>query len=348
MRPRALTLVAVLALCPSVASSAFAQDAASDAVYERANGLRRRRHDARALDLLREHFERTHEPRAQASMGLARMALGRWNDAERDLVAALGAPAAPWIDANRAALESAVQQCRAQMGVGALLVRSETPGAEVFVNGARVGAVGQAIRVSTGTVAYEVRAPGHVAFSGTASVTLGATVTAEIALPAIVSPVVTAPSPVAVAAVPPVTLPVTATPAEPTIVVSPPGSRGVAAPATRPSMLRPLAWAGLVGATTFVGAGVVTYVVGAGAADRWNSPECLAPGRTRLDVCGDEKSTATTMGALATAGFVTGFALAVTSAVLFVVSGSSRATERLSLRCGPGPGVASAMCAVEF
>jgi hypothetical protein len=111
-------------------------------------------------------------------------------------------------------------------------------------------------------------------------------------------------------------------------------------------MLRPLAWAGLVGAVAFVGAGVATYVVGADAAATWNSSSCLAVDLTRGDVCGGEKSTATTMGALATASFVTGAALAVTSAVLFVVSGSSRSTERSAVRCGVGP--TSAGCAVEF
>lgn len=338
---RSIVVMAVLAL--PAAAAAQVRDA--DPVYERANRLRRRHHDARALSMLRAHWEATHQPRALASMGLAEMALRAWPDAERHIVEALALPPSPWVDANRAALETALQQVRAQLGVGALLVRSQPAGAEVFVNGSRVGAAGQPIRVSVGALSFEVRAPDRVAVNRSVTVAPGMTVTEEVALAPVTPPTPpAAPAPVVTSA-PPV--------ANPTILVSvAPAQPAAATPVDdgserSTSTLRALGWAGAAGAAVFIGLGAGTYVVGANAAERYNGEVCLVADRDRGDVCANDLSTARTMGVIATLGFVTGGVLAIASGVLFGVSGSSRRDRRAALRCGVGMGP-SFGCGGEF
>lgn len=338
-------LLAVVALIVT-SGVAGAQTRGSDEVYERANRFRHRHRDGRALDLLRAHFQATHELRALASMGLAEMAMGNWSDAERHLSDALAMPTTPWADANRAALEGALQQCRARLGVAALLVRSDVAGAEVYVNGARVGEAGRAIRVSAGALAFEVRAPGHRAVTRTVTAAPGATVAEQVALePEQRAPDVSV-APAPVVAAPPVALvaptpPAPVAPTPPAPVTVGPGVDGT------DNTLRTLAWTSAAGAAIFLGVGAGTYVVGLNAADRWNSDACLSPDRNRGDVCPDDRSTASTMGVLATVGFVTGGALAVASAVLLGVSASSRRPAHAAVRCGVGPGWTAA-CAGEF
>lgn len=331
----AFVVVGILAM--SLAGSA--QDRSSDEVYARAIHLRDRHHDARALALLRAHFEATHEPRALASMGLAEMALRSWAAAEHDLAAALAMTPTPWINEHRATLEVSLQQCRAQLGLAALLVQTEAPGAEVFVNNARVGAAGETIRVGAGPLTFEVRAPGRRPVSRSVAVAPGATQAEQVTLVAQVSDL----TPTSAPAPPP---PSPAPTPTPTIVVSmspPPAT----APPTRDEApgggsqvssgtLSILAWSSAGASALLLGAGAGTYVAGQSAADQYNSDACLAVDRNRVEVCPGERSTASTMGVLATVGFVTGGALALTSAVLFAVSTPSRSSSRAGLRCGLG------------
>lgn len=133
------TKIVVLGVSLALPGIGVAQEAASDRVYESALRQRRHHHADRALELLRQHYGATHEMRALASMGLTEMDMERFDDAERHLAEALSALPSPWVDAHRAELETELQQCRWRLGVGALLVRSRAEGAEVFLNGARVG-----------------------------------------------------------------------------------------------------------------------------------------------------------------------------------------------------------------
>jgi tetratricopeptide (TPR) repeat protein len=65
-------------------------------------GIERRRldDDAGALELFTKAYELHHAPRALAQIGLARMALGLWVQAEADLEGALAATDDPWIRKN--------------------------------------------------------------------------------------------------------------------------------------------------------------------------------------------------------------------------------------------------------
>lgn len=343
---RAVSCAALLGTSVAgITAPALAQDSRYERVYERANELRRRRHDERALAILQAHFGATREVRALASMGLAEMALQRWGDAEGHLVEALAMPPSEWVRTNRAALEGALQQCRAQLGVGALLVETDAPGAEVFINGSRVGGVATPLRVSAGALAFEVRAPGRLASPRSVTIAPGATWTERVTLELEARPGVETAAPSPVAAPTPPTIMVTVTPT-PVVVQGSPN-------ATPPSVdrsgatLRALGWAGAAGAAVFLGIGAGSYVAGSDAAERWNSDACLTGNRTRGENCASDSSAANTMGAISAASFVTGGALAIASAVLFLVAPSSRSDSRTAWRCGGGLGP-SATCAWEF
>lgn len=344
--PRSLIGALSLLLMSSLTPAAHAQERSEDRVYEQANRHRRRHRDARALELLRVHYESTHEPRALASMGLAEMALQRWAEAERHLVEALAMPPSEWIRANRAPLESSLQQVRARLGVGALIVLSDVAGAEVFVNGTRVGAASESIRVSAGAVGFEIRAPGHDPANRSVTVAPGVTVTERVALRAVVpveasAPALT-PAPAPALTHPP-TINVSLAPA-PTVV---PSSAAPSSSGASTATLRALGWASAAGAAVFLGIGAGTYVAGSNAAERYNSDACLAFDRNRGDVCADELSTARTMGAIAAVGLVTGGALAIASTVLLLVSSTSRTDSRRAWRCGASF-APSISCALEF
>jgi hypothetical protein len=123
---------------------------------------RQQGHDQAALELFRQAFERYHTPRAEAQMGLACQALGRWGEADEHLSAALSAGSDPWIGNNRRALEQAL----AVIGqhVGTVEVMSNVPATEILVDGRLVGALPlrRPLRLSGGTAMLQARADGYV------------------------------------------------------------------------------------------------------------------------------------------------------------------------------------------
>jgi len=118
--------------------------------------------DQAALELFREAFERYRTPRAQAQMGLAFQALGRWGEADSHLSAALAQATDPWITSNRKALEQALGVIAGH--VGTVEVMSNVPGTEILVDGRLVGQLPlrRPLRLSGGTAMIQARAEGHV------------------------------------------------------------------------------------------------------------------------------------------------------------------------------------------
>jgi hypothetical protein len=123
---------------------------------------RQQGHDQAAVDLFREAFERYHTPRAEAQLGLAYQALGRWSEADEHLTAALAATSDAWISNNRKALE----QAQAVIGqhVGTVEVMSNVPGTEILVDGRLVGQLPlrRPLRLPGGTSMLVARAEGYV------------------------------------------------------------------------------------------------------------------------------------------------------------------------------------------
>lgn len=126
-----------------------------EALVEQGLQSREARRDEEAL----AKFERAHAiaptPRTRAQIALAEQALGRWAAAEVDLAGAL-ASKDPWIAKHRATLEAALGTIRAHLGD--LVVSGGIEGAEVTVDGARVGALPLAgpLRLEVGTHTLEV------------------------------------------------------------------------------------------------------------------------------------------------------------------------------------------------
>jgi hypothetical protein len=140
--------------------------------YAQGRALREERRDQEAYELFRRLFERDHAVCAEARMGLALRALGRWSEAEMLLADALSHASDPWVQANRAPLEGQLVEIRGHVGTYDVVVNPPAPGAELWVAGWRVGAVPltQPVHLNEGPVVVEVRAPGYVTLQHTVTI----------------------------------------------------------------------------------------------------------------------------------------------------------------------------------
>jgi hypothetical protein len=191
------TVVGLLLLTVSAASPARAQPPDAAALVKHGLALRRERRDAEALDEFRHAYAVDPAPRTLAQIALAEQALGRWVDAEADLKAALRAADDPWIASNRRVLETGLTAIRGH--VGSLDVEADVAGAELWVNGTRVGVLPLAapLRVEAGSVIVEVRATGYAAARRITSVDPGGSARESVHLVPLAppGPVVEAPAP---------------------------------------------------------------------------------------------------------------------------------------------------------
>jgi hypothetical protein len=194
------TVVGLLLLTISAATPAWAQPADAGALVKHGLALRRERRDAEALEEFRRAYAIDPAPRTLAQIALAEQALGRWVDAETDLQAALRAADDPWIASNRRVLETGLSTIRGH--IGSLDVEADVAGAELWVNGARVGALPLAapLRVEAGSVIVEVRATGYAPARRITSVDPGGSAREAVRLVPLAppSPIVESPSPPAV------------------------------------------------------------------------------------------------------------------------------------------------------
>jgi hypothetical protein len=149
------------AACLLVTLLALADPASEADLVRRGVAEREQGRDQAALELFTQAFERYRTPRAQAQMGLACQALGRWGEADQHVRAALASDADPWIVSNRKALEQALAVIGTHVGI--LDVISNVAGTEVLVDGRLVGALPlrNPLRLSAGTAVVQVRAEGY-------------------------------------------------------------------------------------------------------------------------------------------------------------------------------------------
>jgi hypothetical protein len=166
---RRLLLSFLVASVSLRATVAFAQPTTGvDALVERGLQARADHRDAEALGIFRLAYDLEASPRVLAQVALAEQALGRWTDAERDLVEAMKSDRDAWIDKHHATLSRAVEVIRDQLS--SVEVVCNQPHAELWVNGESVGALPlPSQRVAAGHVLVEVRAPGFEAFREAAS-----------------------------------------------------------------------------------------------------------------------------------------------------------------------------------
>jgi hypothetical protein len=152
--------IAILLLALAIPARAAEAPTEADLV-KRGVAAREQGHDQAALELFRQAFDQFHTPRAQAQLGLACQALGRWSEADENLRAALSATTDAWITNNRKALEQA--QAVVGQHIGTLDVIGNVNDAEVLIDGRRVAMLPlrAPLRLGAGTAIVQVRAEGY-------------------------------------------------------------------------------------------------------------------------------------------------------------------------------------------
>lgn len=167
-------LVLVLALL-GIAHDARAQQGDADALTKEGLSLRRQRHDADALSVFLRAYALRPSARVLAQVALAEQALGRWVDAETHLLSALAKTDDVWIESHRQVLGLGLADIQAHLGW--LEVDVDAPGAELWVNGVRVGPMPlpHALRIESGSVLLELRARSYASALRRTSVDAGET-----------------------------------------------------------------------------------------------------------------------------------------------------------------------------
>ncbi|MEZ4408847.1 MAG: PEGA domain-containing protein [Polyangiales bacterium] len=330
-----VVFAALLLASPAVT----AQPRDDRALIEQGRSLRRAGRDADALAAFRQAYAIRPRPETAGQIGFAEHALGHWISAWNHLRVALAAETDPWVVAQRAALEFSLSQVERHLG--SLRVESDAPGASVTVEGNDPVVLPMAapIRVASGSVVVETRAPGHRVDRREVTVGAGETVRVVVAL----APEAT-----------------DARPAEVPARVEPPSGRSALAmrrpdePLPRPvdggaSVTRVLAWVTVGGAALALGSGFAAMAVRDAAAENWNDDaRCLVNGRTREQNCASERDTVSTANGLMIAGFAVGGAFAVGATVLFLASPSSSRERPVRVTFDLGPGRAGLGLSASF
>lgn len=156
--------LAALPLSSAHAAEPSAQERAAALLQE---GVQRRAEgkDEQALLLFRQADALDSTPKSRAQLALAEQSLGMWVSAEKHLRDALGRVGDPWIEKNRALLESSLTRIAAELGF--VDVMGAPQGADIFVDGERVGQspLEAPARAAAGTRLIEVKAAGYEPYS---------------------------------------------------------------------------------------------------------------------------------------------------------------------------------------
>jgi hypothetical protein len=123
--------------------------------------LRLQNKDADAFEVFSQAWERFQTPRAQAHVGLAAQALGRWALAETHLESALRSDD-PWVVGKRKTLEEALAIVRKRLG--SLEILADVSGVDLLVDGQPTGKLPleRPLRLPVGTVVLQLQADGYV------------------------------------------------------------------------------------------------------------------------------------------------------------------------------------------
>jgi tetratricopeptide (TPR) repeat protein len=168
-----MNTLAILVALALAAPAAGAETPSEADLIRRGVAEREQGHDQTALELFRQAFERYRTPRAEAQMGLAYQALGRWGEADQHVRAALAVGNDPWVSTNRRVLEQALAVVGQHVGI--LDVISNVAGTEVLVDGRLIGELPlrTPLRLSAGTAVVQVRAEGYAHVQRPVSVIAG-------------------------------------------------------------------------------------------------------------------------------------------------------------------------------
>jgi hypothetical protein len=321
-RPSSMLLFAALALLAPRARA----DAASDALVEEGVSLREKGRDEEALDRFRRAYAMDPSPRARAQIALAEQALGRWVDAERDLVAALARATDPWISKHEGALRGALATIARHLGD--VILVGGVAGAEVRVDGVRQGALPLAdpLRLEAGTHTLEVEAQGFYPVSRPVTVDPDAPARVSLDMHPRSGP---APS------------------AAPEPLPPPPG--GAPAEAPRSGTVQRVVGLSLAGASLVgLAVGIGGLVARGSEVSAYNAdPTCPPIDQPQKPAaCQGHVDASRAWETAAIVGFVAGGTLLVAGAITFFTAPSGAAPAKAGLTCAPSPFGAS--CRLVF
>lgn len=328
-----MTYLAAIALVAAAAPARADDD--PEALIAHGVALREQGKDDEALAEFRRAFAIAPTPRARAQMALAEQALGLWAPAEEHLGAALKEAKDPWIQRNKAPLAQSMKII--QQHLGTLVLRGGVDGAEVLVDGAKIGALPlppDGKRVEAGQRTLEVRADGYYPISRIVTIPPGETARETIELQR------RAPEPASGGgSTPP---PAPTPPANGAAQVAP-GSDATGADRAHAGGNPPtsavqdtMGWVLLAAGGAFVVTGVVAQVARQSEISNYNDDaSCPGVGQANQSPsCQSRITSASTWQTVSIVGFVAGGALAVGGLVLVVTAPSTAngGTASLGLR----------------
>lgn len=305
----ALVLAVMARALPAQAQDACARTVEADTLEAQGVALRDEGRHAEALALFQRSYALCQGPRALGRIGLAEGAVDHLVEAEEHLQQALAARGDAWVEAHRRDIEEDLARVAGRLGT--LELTGDGPAADVTIDGqARARWPAQrSFRVVAGrALRVVVRAPGCSAVARSTTVAARAVVREAVTLTCEAAP-------------------------------------------SRRNPRRTIAWVSAGAAAVALGVGVVGLGVYLDRLLVWNDDSTCFPanGRARRDNCPEAWSALTTGRVVAVTGFGLAAALGVTSIVLFAtMPDESRASGRVALRCGPGPGELGIACGGVF
>jgi tetratricopeptide repeat protein len=305
----------VFARAPAPKAEASPTDEAG-ALVERGIALRRAGNDAEALKLFQQAEQLDPDStRIQVHLAATHQALGEWEAADGYLSRALAHPDDPYVQRHEATLAAARHTIDGHIGL--LELTGGPRGAEVRLNGRLVGTlpIDQTLRVKAGIYTMEARLPGHYPVTRSVALAGGVLVRESIEL----------------------------APLSPRARAFRPEDQASDASTGRN-------WLGWTFTGLAVGAGVVTgaaWLTREQHADRWNDDEqCLRPGLTREQACGNERSAGERANTWMLIGATTTGAFAAAALVSYWVNRQDEEAPGTALNCGVGLG--QVQCAGRF
>jgi hypothetical protein len=353
-----LTVVVALGMVSFSGLASAAQKTEVEREIDAGLDLREKGHDREALEHFQKAYEMSRGARALAQMALAEQALGIWVDAEAHMKLALSSKDDKWIRANRQVLEGALNVI--QRRLGSLEILGNVVGAEIRINGKPVGTLplAEPIRALAGNAQVDVAADGYFPVSLTILIPATGLARETVTLNPRKTETVSA-------STPPVESPPKAPEGHAHLASSSTPPSSTSAPESQPTTavttsrstsgaVDPLfAYLAGGGAVVGLGLGVIEMIVRNGHISNYNNDSmCLVNGRNRITNCGAEKSAADSAQTISAIGFVAGGAFAVGAVVLFVLSSSDSAEQKMSaldkghggIACGMGPGDVGIAC----
>ncbi len=299
----------------------------SESLSQEGTALRREGRDAEALAVFARALAIDASPRTLAQVALAEQALGLWVQADQTLRRALASGGDAWFSNHHDTLRAALDAIGAHLA--SLRVDANVPGAELWIDGTRAGALplDSPVSVAAGALALEVRAEGFESETRSIHAEPQSEAHETFTLVKQPSPAVLTLAPFVARDVPP----------PPTGTLAATGApMGDAGEGTRTGAWISLGSAVVLGA----GAGVAALIRNMNAADYNDDARCYYGTFTRDQRCGSYRDAASSAQTVAIVEAGGALAAAILSTVLFVRASHVRRIRIGIEGCFLGLGVA--------